>query len=184
MNKTLPVAFSMLVLTGCQVTPENMEPASQNSSVIKTDEVFVQVSQGSVFLALQKLANESGLTLNYQAEHFSHSLSGNLTGRPETIAKQITNGHPVRAYKWGNELVVEQRWILSKGTTLKDQLAEWDKQSHWSVVWNTRKNQNLLAPAEFYGSFDHAVEQLFKSVRNDGSELEPEFYPNNTVVVR
>ncbi|WP_370060065.1 TcpQ domain-containing protein [Neptunomonas phycophila] len=181
--KRLILISALLGLTGCvplQLQTANVEP----ETIVHTDDLLIMLAPGVVEDALKKVANESGLKLQYDAEGFLHYQKGALTGSAESIALQIVTGHPLRVYQWGDSLIVEQQWKTSTGKTLKQQLQDWDAVSAWHVVWETRQNQNLQAVAEFYGTFDVAVEQLFKSVRNDGSEIEPEFYPNRTVVIR
>lgn len=159
-------------------------PAEKYESVVAVDEYLFEVQPGSVESALQLLAVNSGLKLRYEGETFFHNIRGDVRGSTASIAKQLTHTFPLRFYVLGEELVVQQHWRIIPGTKLKDQLYEWDAASLWHVVWLTRKNQDVLAGADFYGTFDHAAESLFRALRNSGSELEPEFHSNKTMVVR
>lgn len=191
-NLTCTVFIAML-LSGCvgnikqsdqESKPAVATPADHYDSVVAVDEYLFEIQPGSVESALQLLAVNSDLKLRYEGETFFHNIRGDVRGSTSSIASQFTRNFPLRFYVLGNELVVQQHWRIIPGTPIKDQLYQWDQASLWHVVWDTRKNQDVLAGADFYGTFDYAVEALFRALRNSGSELDPEFYPNKIVVVR
>ncbi|WP_299194678.1 TcpQ domain-containing protein [uncultured Amphritea sp.] len=190
MKKVAYTFMMAIILSGCvanhkeQVQVQVQTEQAQYESVVSVDEYMFEMQPGSVESALQQLADNAGLKLRYEAETFFHNIRGNVRGSTSVIAKQFTQNFPLRFYVLGNELVVEQHWRIVPGKKIQDQLYEWDAASLWHVVWDTRKNQDVLAGADFYGTFDHAVEALFRALRNSGSELDPEFYANKVVVVR
>lgn len=196
MNKTVLTGLATsLILGGCQTmtldsssaADEHKAPkakAPEYSKVQLNQDYLVKVAPGYLKTALASVAAQANLQLVYEAEDFLHKHNASLSGSPTQIAQTLSAGFPVRVYQAGNGLVVEQVWTLRPGSKLKQQLMHWDTQSDWTLVYETNWNQHVQATSQFYGTFDAAIEQVFKSVRNDGSNLEPEFYPNNTVVIR
>lgn len=189
MKRVLALTTMLMAVSGCQQymptqPEESVEQATVHENVVPVSQLMLNVRPSSLEHELSQLALQANLRLEFNAEPMMHKRSGPLTGSPVVIAQQLVQALPVRVYLQHDVLVVEQMWSVSSGRTLKKQMNLWDKQSEWDVVWETRKNMHIQANANFFGSFDDAVEQLFQSVRNDGSELEPEFYPNKTVVVR
>lgn len=192
MKKTFAIIVSLSALGGCNqismLKPDTLvqeaKPVEANPNVQIVSDLMLQVAPSSLKNELLKITEDAGLSLDYRAEPFIHKRKGTLTGSVTLVAQQLGQGLPVRVFRAGNTIIVEQVWEIRSGLKLKDQLKRWDNQSIWSVAWETQTNQMIQANAYFYGFFDEAVEQLFKAVRNDGSELEPEFYSNNTVVIR
>lgn len=193
MKVKLIVLMASAMLGGCQHLALNTEPKAavlveepEYKQVVFSDEISIQVSPSSLKSEFQRLTQMSGMKLIYDAENMFHKRAGHLAGTPLEIGQQLSHGLPVRVYSTGpgRELIVEQMWQVRSGTTVRKLLSEWDSKSKWSAVWETNLNQEIQANAYFFGSFDQAVSQLFKSLRNDGSEIVPEFYPNDTVVIR
>lgn len=180
------LTVALMAAAGCQTMqqPSAATPPAPETRVEITDELYLEVSPGSLEEALLAVALQDGLQPVYRAEPMYFKHSGAVTGTPVEIIRKLAAEMPVRVYRDGQRLVVEQAWIVHAGRDLKTQLKLWDDASLWSTVWQTRKNQNIDAQAIFYGTFDEAVEQLFQALKAAGSELEPEFYPNNTVVIR
>ncbi|WP_286241179.1 TcpQ domain-containing protein [Neptuniibacter halophilus] len=190
-RKVIFAAIAVALLPGCQaltqISPPS-EPVAQDkpaySNVESVSDLLVPVTPGSLEQALTSVAEQAGLTLRYSAEPLFHKRSGALRGSAAEVAQQLVAGLPLRVFVTGKTLVTEQMWSVSTGLTVKNQLKKWDDQSQWSVVWETRKGQTIQANAYFFGTFDMAVEGLFSALQNDGSDLEPEYYSNKTVVIR
>jgi hypothetical protein len=174
-----------LLLTGCNtsfIKDSRSENNLANVSVV--DEYLLNIDSASLKFELTKLSQITGLSLDYQAEPLTHKKSGSLVGNAESIAIQLASGLPVNVFRVSNTIVVQKQWFVQPGISLEEQLMKWDSESEWTVVWHSKLDQNIESYAQFNGSFKSVVEQLFKSVRNDGSDITPEFYPNNTVVIR
>ncbi|SIR01807.1 toxin co-regulated pilus biosynthesis Q family protein [Marinobacterium stanieri] len=186
MKRMLGFGVLVVLATGC--VPTDVVSFSSRSAlpdrVVEVDAYWVEAPAGTLKIALSHVTREMGLTLSYNAEREWDYQGGALKGSPEAIVKAMTQGLPVTSERDGKTIVVSQKWSIQPGMSLKGQLQSWASQSNWTVVWDSEDDLTPQVSAQFIGKFDMAAEQLFLSLRAAGSDLEPQFYSNRTVVVR
>lgn len=154
------------------------------TSVVRSDELLVDIPAGDLKNALLMTAQAQKLKLVYNVSSNFHVLASTQTGSALEIAQHLVSDKPIRVYRTQQALVCDQIWVIGTKGSLKKQIQRWSQKAHWTVVWSTRMNQHMESSAAFYGSFDEAVENLFQSLRATGSRIEPSFYPNHTVVIK
>jgi hypothetical protein len=77
---------------------------------------------------------------------------------------------------------VKEVWIGDVGTSVKAAIAQWSDKAGWSVVWDTKIDDPLMAPVRFEGTFDEAVGQFIRLYERAEQPLVVDIQPGQKVV--
>lgn len=76
-----------------------------------------------------------------------------------------------------------ERWALSRGESLREQLAGWAERAGWTLVWQSPWDYPVAAPAQFYGGFIEAVSDLMNEMNAAGGTLGAKLLRGNRVLL-
>jgi hypothetical protein len=144
-----------------------------------------ETSGGARLVLFQPVQKASSTPRFFQAR--STVLSQRLAARGLIIAEQRSDSLPppqdclVVALIWGEaaKAIPEPptalpepapaEWAALHGQTLRQTLQEWSQRAGWSLIWQTKYDYPIEAPARFPGDFPSAAATLLKGF----SEADP-----------
>lgn len=103
------------------------------------------------------------------------------------IALQTGLTAPLMADEAGQALVppldmADDAWAVMAGSSLKETLEGWSRESSWQIVWDNPVDYRLRASAVFYGSFEDAVGRLVDAIHQNNSALSVTLYRGNNIM--
>jgi len=80
-------------------------------------------------------------------------------------------------------LPIEQRWSLTAGTTVGQNLKTWAGRANWTIVWQLPKDWVVPAAATFTGSFPDAATSVIETLAGNGALVRAQIFEGNRTMV-
>jgi hypothetical protein len=76
-----------------------------------------------------------------------------------------------------------ERWHLSAGRLIREELIDWGKRSGWQVIWRLPHTPTVPADTDFEGSFKDAAGAVIRTLAENGLVIRGLFYDGNRTLL-
>jgi hypothetical protein len=76
-----------------------------------------------------------------------------------------------------------ERWRLSAGRPIRQDLIAWGEKAGWTVLWRLPHEPAVPADAEFVGDFKAAAAAVIRTLAENGLLIRSQFYDGNRTLV-
>ena len=76
-----------------------------------------------------------------------------------------------------------ERWRLTAGHLVRQDLTDWGSKSGWQVLWHLPRDWTIPADTEFGGDFKEAASAVIRTLAENGLVIRGQFYDGNRTLV-
>lgn len=77
----------------------------------------------------------------------------------------------------------EERWHLTAGHLVRQELTRWAERSGWKVLWHLQRDWAVPADTDFTGDFKAAAAEVIRTLAENGVVIRGQFYDANKTLV-